>query len=249
MFKFISRMVGKVKGVKRGKISAIILCAGSSTRFSDGRESKQFATVRGVPVILRTILTFERTDAISEIILVARKEDIEDLKSLVCVNGIKKVSCIVVGGSSRQESALKGFKHVSEKSTFVAIHDGARCMVTSEIIDKVISEAERHMAATAASRVTDTVKISDNDGFIKKTVNRENVWNVQTPQIFEKKLYTTAVYNAKQKGIEATDDCMLVENIGFKVKLVETGKENIKITVKDDICLAENILVARGDEL
>lgn len=249
MFKFISKMVGKVKGAKRGKISAIILCAGGSTRFSEGRESKQFATVRGIPVILRTILTFEKTEAISEIILVARKEDIDDLRSLVCVNGIKKVSCIVVGGSSRQESALKGFKHVSEKTTYVAIHDGARCMITTEIIDKVIAEAERYQAATAASRVTDTVKISDDDGFIKKTVNRDNVWNVQTPQIFEKKLYTTAIYNAKQKGIEVTDDCMLVENIGFKVKLVETGKENIKITVKDDISLAENILIARGDEL
>lgn len=249
MFKFISKIVGKVKGVKRGKISAIILCAGGSTRFSEGRESKQFATVRGIPVILRTILTFEKTESISEIILVARKEDIEDLKSLVCVNGIKKVSCIVVGGSTRQESAQKGFKHVSEKSTFVAIHDGARCMVTPEIIETVISEAERYMAATAASRVTDTVKISDDNGFIKKTIKRDNVWNVQTPQVFEKKLYTTAIYNAKQKGIEATDDCMLVENIDFKIKLVETGKENIKITVKDDILLAENILTARGDEL
>lgn len=247
MFKFLSKIVGKVKGAKHGRVSAIILCAGGSTRFSEGKESKQFATVRGIPVILRTILTFEKAESISEIILVARKDDIEDLKSLVCVNGIKKVSCIVVGGSSRQESAYKGFKHVSEKSSFVAIHDGARCLVTTEIIDAVINEAEKHMAATAATRVTDTVKISDDNGFIKKTVNRDNVWNVQTPQIFEKKLYTTAIYNAKQKGFEATDDCMLVENIGFKIKLVETGKDNIKITVKDDILLAENILVARGD--
>ena len=120
-------------------------------------------------------------------------------------------------------------------------------MVTPDIIEGVLEEAEKHLAATAASRVTDTVKLSDDDGFIKKTINRENVWNVQTPQIFEKKLYTTAIYNAKQNCIEATDDCMLVENIGFKIKLVETGKENIKITVKDDITLAENILVARGD--
>lgn len=249
MFKFFSKFVGKVKGVKRGRISAIILCAGGSTRFSDNGESKQFAHIRGIPVILRTILAFEKTDSINEIILVARKEDIEDLKALVCINGIKKVSCIVVGGASRQESAMKGFKHVSEKSAFVAIHDGARCMVTPDIINAVVEEAEQHMAATASTRVTDTVKISDDNGFIKKTINRENVWNVQTPQIFEKKLYTTAIYSAKKNSLNATDDCMLVENIGFKVKLVETGKENIKITVKEDIILAENILTARGDSL
>ena len=249
MFKFFSKIVGKVKEVKRGKVCAIILCAGGSTRFSNGQESKQFATIYDVPVILRTILAFEETESISEIILVARKDDIDELKSLVCENGIQKVSCIVVGGSTRQESAFKGFKHVSDKSTFIAIHDGARCLVTPNIIESVLAAAEKHLAATAASKVTDTVKISDNECFIKKTINRENVWNVQTPQIFEKKLYTTAIYNAKQNGIEATDDCMLVENIGYKIKLVETGKENIKITVKEDICLAENILSRRGDPI
>ena len=247
MFNFLSKIVGKAKSAKRGRVCAIILCAGSSMRFSGGEESKQFAHVSGIPVVLRTILAFENTDSINEIVLVAKKEDIEDLKALVCVNGIKKVSCIVVGGSTRQESALKGFKHVSEKTNFVAIHDGARCLVTPEIIEAVISEAEAHSAATAATQVTDTVKISDENGFIKKTINRENVWNVQTPQVFEKKLYTTAIYSAKQKGVNATDDCMMVESIGFKVKLVETGKENIKITVREDIALAENLLAARGN--
>ena len=248
MFKLISKFVGKVKGGKRSRVCAIILCAGSSMRFSGGEESKQFAHVFGVPVVLRTIIAFENADSISEIVLVAKKEDIDDLKALVCINGIKKVSCIVVGGETRQESAIKGFKHVSEKAAFVAIHDGARCLVTPEIIDAVISEAETYSAATAATQVTDTVKISDDKGFIKKTINRENVWNVQTPQVFDKKLYAEAITGAKQSGLNATDDCMMVENIGFKVKLVETGKENIKITVREDIALAENLLSARGEK-
>ena len=248
MFKFLSKIAGGINNVRRGKASAIILCAGSSTRFSSDNENKQFAFVDGLPVIIRTILAFEKSDAINEIILVTKKEDIDELKNLVCDNGIKKVTCIVVGGNTRQESALKGFKHVSEKSKLVAIHDGARCLVTTKIIDDVIMEADKHKAATAACRVTDTVKISDDNGFISKTVDRNYVWNVQTPQIFEKKLYNTCAFYAKQKGISATDDCMLIESAGFKVKLVDTGRDNIKITVKDDIQLAEHILAARGEK-
>ena len=248
MFKFFSKLAGGINNFKRGKTSAIILCAGSSTRFSNINENKQFYDVCGVPVIMRTINAFEQSDAIGEIVLVTKKEDIDELKQLVCKNGIKKVSCIVVGGATRQESAIKGFKHISEKAKLVAIHDGARCLVTPEIIESVILEADKHKAATAATKVTDTVKVSDGDGFISKTINREYVWNVQTPQVFEKKLYSVAAYNALQKGINATDDCMLAENAGFKVKLVETGKENIKITVKDDIQLAEHILIARGND-
>lgn len=248
MFKFLSKMAGGINNIKRGKTSAIILCAGSSTRFSDQNENKQFAEVLGVPVILRTVLAFEKSDLIGEIILVTKKDDIDDLKSLVCQNGIKKVSCIVVGGDTRQESALRGFKHVSEKAKLVAIHDGARCLVTSEIIETVIKEADKYKAATAACRVTDTIKLADKEGFISKTIDRNLVWNVQTPQVFEKKLYNVCAYNAQQKGINATDDCMLAEGAGFKVKLVDTGKNNIKITIKDDIKLAEYILSTRGEE-
>lgn len=246
MFKFLSKLAGGVNNIRRGKTSAIILCAGSSTRFSN--ENKQFAEVLGVPVVLRTVFEFEKSDLIGEIILVTKKEDIDDLKALVCKNGIKKVGCIVVGGNTRQESALRGFKHVSEKSKYVAIHDGARCLVTTEIIESVIKEADRHKAATAAYKVTDTIKLADKDGFVSKTIDRNLVWNVQTPQVFEKKLYNVCAYNAKQKDISATDDCMLVEAAGFKVKLVDTGKENLKITVKDDILLAEYILAKRGEE-
>ena len=248
MFKFLSKLAGGVNNIRRGKTSAIILCAGSSTRFSNQNENKQFAEVLGIPVVLRTIFEFEKSDLIGEIILVTKKEDIDDLKALVCKNGIKKVSCIVVGGNTRQESALRGFKHVSEKSKYVAIHDGARCLVTTEIIESVIKEADRHKAATAAYKVTDTIKLADKDGFVSKTIDRNLVWNVQTPQVFEKKLYNVCAYNAKQKDISATDDCMLVEAAGFKVKLVDTGKDNLKITVKDDILLAEYILAKRGEE-
>ena len=196
MFKIFSKIAGSINNIRRSKTSAIILCAGASTRFSS-TENKQLAEVCGVPVIVRTISAFEGSELISEIILVTKKEDIEKYKQLVCENGFRKVSCIVVGGDTRQSSALRGFKHVSEKSNFVAIHDGARCLVTKEIINKVITEADAHKAATAASKVTDTVKIADNNGFISKTIDRSYVWNVQTPQVFETKLYSICAYKAK----------------------------------------------------
>jgi 2-C-methyl-D-erythritol 4-phosphate cytidylyltransferase len=248
MLKILSKIAGGINRLRREKTSAIILCAGASTRFSDGNGSKQLALVQGKPVILRTILAFENCDLISEIILVVRKDDVDSIKKLVSENRIQKVSCFVIGGDTRQSSALRGFKHVSEKSKFVAIHDGARCLVTPEIIESVIKEADIHRAATAASKVTDTIKLADDDGFINKTVDREYLWSVQTPQVFEKKLYMTSAYYSKDKGLIATDDCMLAENAGFKVKLVETGKENIKITVQDDINFANQILISRGEK-
>ena len=248
MFKIFSKLAGGINGIKRGKASAIILCAGSSTRFSNDGTSKQLVEVNGQPVIYRTIKAFEETDSVGEIVLVVRKEDADEFKALVCENGFKKVSCIVIGGETRQSSALRGFKNVSEKARLVAIHDGARCLVTPEIIEAVIKEADKYKAATAATKVTDTVKLADKNGFISKTVDRAYLWNVQTPQVFETKLYRVCAYNAKARGIEATDDCMLIESAGYKVKLVDTGKDNIKITVRDDIALAEQILMSRGEE-
>ena len=180
--------------------------------------------------------------------MVVKKDETADYNRMICECGFKKVSCIVVGGDTRQLSAMRGYKHVSEKSKYVAFHDGARCLVTPEIIDKVVEAAKACGAATAASMVTDTVKIADEEGNISRTVSRERMWTVQTPQIFEKELYRYCIDNAIQKGVIATDDCMLAEAYGQHVKLVETGRENIKITVKDDIDLAEAIIKAREEQ-
>ena len=229
-----------------GDVSAVILCAGNSTRFSQGKESKQLFQLLGKPVILWTIEAFQRCNAINEIVLVVRKEDAEEFNKLVCAYNLDKVSCIVIGGNTRQISAMRGFKHVSEKNKYVAFHDGARCLVTPEIINTVVYYAKESNAATAATKVIDTVKLSDQDGFVVKTLNRELMWNVQTPQIFEKNLYSLCIEFAHERGISATDDAMLVEAYGEKVKLVDTGKENMKITVMEDISFAENILRSRG---
>lgn len=237
-----------LQGSHHADTSVIILCAGNSNRFSGGRTDKQMVMINGKSVIERTIEAFEKAPSIKEIVLVVKKEDTGEYNRLICNNAYKKISCIVVGGETRQLSAMRGFKHISEKAKYVAFHDGARCLVTPEIIELVANEARVHYAATAASQVTDTVKLSDEEGNISKTVNREHMWTVQTPQIFEKELYRVCIDNAKERCITATDDCMLAEAYGQKVKLVETGKENIKITYKEDIRLAEAILKSRGDK-
>ena len=242
-----SKMAKAFDGMKSGYTSAIILCAGNSTRFGKGAENKQMAQVKGKGVAERTIAVFEKCKSIKEIILVVRKEDLQKYKELIVINDFKKIRCIVVGGDTRQNSAFRGFRHISEKSKYVVIHDGARCLVTEEIIEEVLKKAIEYNAASAASRTTDTVKWVDDDGFIKRTLDREYVWNVQTPQAFETKTYKASAYNARQKNIQVTDDCMLAEKAGFRVKLVDTGKENIKITVKEDIMYAEYVLSKREE--
>ena len=248
MKKLFSQLSEKFNLSHSADTSAILLCAGESTRFSQGRTSKQMASVLGRAVIARTIDAFEEAPSVKEIVLVVKKEEADDYNKMICEAAYKKIACIVVGGDTRQISAMRGFKHISEKSKLVAIHDGARCLVTPEIIEAVISEARSNGAASAANKVTDTVKIVDNDNVISRTVSRENMWTVQTPQVFEHQLYRNCIENAKEKGIGATDDCMLAEAYGQRVKLVETGRENIKITYKEDIFLAEAIIKARGDK-
>lgn len=232
---------------KYGFVSAVILCAGESTRFG-GKENKQMAKICGKNVCEYTLDTFENSKNIKEIVLVVKKEDISEYKNLIAENGYSKVKCIVTGGETRQLSAFRGFRHISEKAKLVIIHDGARCLVTENIIDAVLKEASVHNAAAAATKSTDTIKLVDEKGFVKRTVDREFIWNVQTPQAFDTKTYKVCAYNARQKGIEATDDCMLAEKAGFKVKLVDTGKENIKITYPIDLEYAEFIIKKRFGE-
>ena len=246
MFKIFSKVAKVFNSSKTPFTSAIILCAGASSRFGG---KKQTATVLSKPVVARTIDAFEQSEKINEIILVVPKEDLLSFQDIVAENDYTKIGAIVTGGETRQLSAMRGLKHVSPKAKFIAIHDGARCLVTPEIIESVWIDAIDFGCATAATRVTDTVKLSDEDGFIKKTVDRSNLWNVQTPQIFEAEAYKSASYVAWEKGIEVTDDCMLAEYAGLSIKLVETGKDNIKITYAEDIALAEHILLKRNGEL
>ena len=224
--------------------SAIIAAAGLSERFG-GDVTKQMTEIRGVPVLIHPLKAFEQADCIHEIVVVAKLNEISAWEILCREHGITKVTKIVQGGFTRQESVLCGLDAVDKKSKFVAISDGARCLITPDIINSVCRSAYKYKAATAAHRSTDTVKIADKKGFIDSTADRDTIWLAQTPQVFKTKLYRAAAYTALKKGFTATDDNSLVENIGHPIRLVECGAQNIKITTREDIAIAEGVLCDR----
>ena len=228
--------------------TAIIAAAGSSTRMGSN-VSKLLLEVDGIPVLARTLIAHQLADTVDEIVLIARREDFDTYLALAKQYAITKLKRITTGGSSRQESVLHGFEAVSQKTEFVAISDGARCLVTPDMIDMVNQTAWKHDAACAATPATDTIKLANDKGYTKKNApERESVWLAQTPQTFALPLYRAAAYYAKENDYTATDDAALVEAIGRRVKLVDSGKENIKITTPADLYLAKAILQRRADE-
>lgn len=226
--------------------AAVVLAGGNSTRMGEGI-SKQQLQLRGIPVIAHTLLAFENTKEIQEIILVAKKDELPLYESYREQFGLTKLCRIVEGGATRQESAARGFAAVSEATEFVAIHDGARCLVTSEEIGEVCEGAYRFGAATAAVPATETVKREKN-GFIEETVDREHVYLARTPQVFGANLYRAALAMAKKDNITVTDDCGLVEHIAHPVRIIPCSADNIKITTRNDILHATAILVAREED-
>lgn len=221
--------------------SAVILAAGTGSRFG-GNVKKQFADVSGEPCIVRTVGAFEACPLIDEIILVGNPAETDPV---ISGRGFTKISKVVQGGETRQESALIGFDEISEKADYVAIHDGARCLVTPEMIGDTVKAAYKYRAAAAAHRSEDTVKVSGEGDMIASTEDRNKIWLVQTPQVFSADVYRVSAYMAKKDKASVTDDCMLCERLGFKVKLVECGRSNIKLTCPEDLLLAEAIIASR----
>jgi len=211
----------------------------------DGEIPKQLIEINDVPIMIRSLLAFENSESISEIVLVAPEEYVSYYRSLARSYKIKKLSAVTAGGATRNESASLGFKRVSSDAKFVAIHDAARCLVTPEIIDRVCKSAYRYNAATAATRAIDTVKVSGKNKFIDHTENRTRVWLAQTPQVFNADLYRAASFLAAESKLSPTDDNGLIENVHHKVRLVECGRYNLKITTSDDLIIAKAILDAR----
>ncbi len=224
--------------------SAIILAGGSSSRIG-GTVTKQMTEVCSMPVIARTVSVFEKCKFINEIIIVAKKNEIPLYDDMKKTYRWKKVVSVVTGGSTRQESVLNGFKKISDKSDYVYIHDGARCLVTEAMIAKVGHSACIHGAAIAATKASDTVKIKDDKKL--STPERDKVWLAQTPQVFMTEMYRAAAYSAAKNGFIGTDDASLCEAIGFNVMPVDCGRENIKITTPCDFAIAEAIIKYREE--
>ena len=219
--------------------SVIIVAAGSSSRMNG--ENKQFADLGGIPVIGRTMLAFEQCESTVEIIVVTKADDIEAIKYIAEKNGITKLSHVVAGGKTRQESVICGLNVLSKETKMIAVHDGARPLVSHILIEKTITDARVFGGATLGVPVKDTIKVVS-DGLIVDTPHRKTLFAVQTPQVFKKKLYFEGINFAKDHDLDFTDDCQLVEATGVKVYLTSGDYRNIKITTPEDILIARALL-------
>lgn len=249
----IKKIVGVLRAISgsphpKNFTSAVIAAAGLSERFG-GSLTKQMTELCGAPVLIHTLKAYQEAECIHEIVIVARPDEIPFWERACRDHSLYKVKAVVPGGHSRQESVLKGFEAISDCAKFVAIADGARCLITPEQIRDVCKAAYKYKAATAAHRSTDTVKIADSKGFIDKTADRDTVWLAQTPQVFKTKLYRAAAYSALKEGFTATDDNSLVEFVGHPIRLVECGAQNIKITTYEDMAVAEGVMKKRTEDI
>ncbi len=223
--------------------SAVVLAAGSSTRFG---EDKLSALLSGVPVLAYSLSVLESSDYIHEIVVVTESEKILPVAELCDRYHISKVTKVVCGGATRLESALSGASETAPSAKLIAIHDGARPLVTRQLIDETIKAALRYQAALPAIPARDTVKLLSGD-FVSETPERANVVCVQTPQVFVPELIKGALTNALQKGLTVSDDASAAELLGFPVYITQGSEENIKITTPQDLMLAECILAARRE--
>ncbi len=230
--------------------TAIILAGGKGKRMNSDI-SKQYLLIDEKPILYYTILAFEKS-VVDEIILVTGSGEEEHCKSeIVDKYNFSKVTKIVHGGKERYDSVYEGLKAI-KKTDIVLIHDGARAFVTPEIINGTIECAKEYKACVAAVPSKDTVKISDENGFIESTPMRNRVWQIQTPQTFEFELIKSAYkyilenLETKYKDIAITDDAMVLETYGdYKIKLYEASYENIKVTTPEDLLIGQSILGSR----
>lgn len=216
---------------------AVIVAAGSASRM--GGIDKVMAPLGGEPMILRTVRAFEDCETVKEIVIVTRKDLIGPIAE-IC-SGFTKIRSVVQGGSSRQESVKLGLLAFSKEVRLAAVHDGARPLVSGELIDKVIRAAHSYGAAAPAIPVKDTIKIFEG-GFIAATPDRSTLRAVQTPQVMDRDLLLGALEKAEQEGTALTDDCSAVEHIGMRVRLVEGEERNLKVTTPLDLKIAELLL-------
>lgn len=235
----------RFREAQRPRCTALVAAAGSSTRM--GGINKLLQPLGGVPVLVRTLTALQRAGRIDEIVVAAREEDVVEISRLCRTYGITKCAKVVRGGESRTHSVLLAALEARPDAELLAVQDGARPLVTPELIDAVAEAAARTAAAAPAVPVKDTVKVVRADGTVDRTLDRDALRAVQTPQIFEASILKAALQSALEAGAAVTDDCSAVERLGKRVYLVEGDEENLKITTPVDLLLAEAILKDREE--
>ena len=216
---------------------AVIVAAGSASRM--GGIDKVMAPLDGEPMIVRTVRAFQACDAIREIVIVTREDLILPIMKLC--SGCGKVTAVVAGGKSRQESVKLGMNTLSEKVRLVAVHDGARPLVSWQLIDRAVRAGNSYGAAAPAIPVKDTIKVVTG-GVVKETPDRSGLYAVQTPQVFDFDLLRAALKKAEEEEAQVTDDCSAVERMGMSVKIVEGDERNLKVTTPMDLKIAKMLL-------
>ena len=216
---------------------AVIVAAGSASRM--GGIDKVMAELGGEPMIRRTVRAFQNADAITSIVIVTREDLIRPISALC--REMDKVVAVVAGGSSRQESVHLGLNALPKGTKLAAVHDGARPLISWEVIDRTVRAANTYGAAAPAIPVKDTIKVVQG-GLVKETPDRASLQAVQTPQVFDFDLLRGALKKAETDGAQVTDDCSAVERLGMKIKIVEGDERNLKVTTPLDLKIAELLL-------
>ncbi len=233
------------KRIKRDYYVSCIVAAGGKGERMGADINKIFLDISGVPIIARTLSVLNACQYIDEIVIVTAECDLPGCNDIVREFRIDKVKTITVGGKTRQQSVRNGLSEVSENADIVMVHDAARPLVSPNHLAEVITSANEHGAAALGVPEKNTLKYVDSDGFITQTIDRSHIYAIHTPQVFRKSLIDKMYENAEQSEITATDDCMLAEILEQKIKMIEDSYENIKITTRDDLIIAEQILESR----
>jgi len=235
------KLSGVIKGIQklfsRKYCTAVIVAAGSASRM--GGIDKVMAPLKGEPMILRTVRAFQESAAIQEIVIVTREDLLVAVMDLC--HGFSKVKTVVAGGATRQESVELGLAAASGKTRLVAIHDGARPLISVDLIEKTVKSGETFGAAAPGVPVKDTIK-EVTGGIVVNTPDRSALQGVQTPQVFDIDLLKGALNQAKKDNAQVTDDCSAVERLGMSVYLVQGEEKNIKVTTPMDLKIAELLL-------
>jgi 2-C-methyl-D-erythritol 4-phosphate cytidylyltransferase len=230
------------KEMKKEKIAAIIVAAGSGARLG-APESKPFLPLGDKPLLIHAVQKFQDCSEVDELVLVVRAADLRRAEALVVEYHLEKVVGVVEGGQRRQDSVYRGLKGLDGRGVeFVLVHDAARPFLSLGKVQEIIRVAKKHRAAVLAIQPKDTIKLSDGTPFIQVTLDRTKLWVVQTPQCFALDLLVRAHERALKDEFVGTDDAGLVERLGVRVRIVEGSYDNIKITTQEDLDLAELIL-------
>jgi len=228
---------------KRPKCAALVPAAGTAQRMNG--VNKLFRPLCGVPVLVRTLTSLQLARRVDEIIVAAREQDIEEVSRMCKEYAVTKCKKVVVGGATREASVMRAAMETSRDTVLLAVHDGARPLVTPDLIDRAIEAAERYGAVAPALPVKDTIKRVKEGGEVDRTLKRDALRAVQTPQVFDADLLKASLHAAFEAGAELTDDCSAVERMGKVVFLIDGEEENLKITTPVDMLFAEAVLKKR----